>query len=164
VVVHPGARLPSRRWPVERFAQVASGLAAEGWPVLITGSPAEAEVTGALAAMLGKSACDLTGKTTLGGLAALVADARLLVCNDTGLAHVASAVRTPAVIVASGSEVARWAPLNRGLHPVLHDDPPCRPCVHAVCPTGHECARAITAEQVQRAVRSQLMAEHSHAG
>jgi hypothetical protein len=52
------------------------------------------------------------------------------------------------VIVASGSDPKRWAPLDRRLHRVLAHPVPCRPCVHADCPVGHPCALGITAERV----------------
>jgi ADP-heptose:LPS heptosyltransferase len=142
-IVHPGAQLPSRRWPVERFAAVADALAARGLAVVVTGSAGEAALARALCAQAARPPIDLAGRTELGTLAALVADAALLVCNDTGLSHVAAAVGTPSVVVASGSEVARWAPLDRQRHRVLWADLPCRPCAHATCPTAHECAAAI---------------------
>lgn len=90
VLVHAGAQLPSRRWPAERFAQVAAALASDGWQVALTGSAGEAAITASIANTPGVHAIDLTGKTSLGGLAALVARARLIVCNDTGLSHVAA--------------------------------------------------------------------------
>jgi len=143
ILMHPGARLESRRWPVERFAVVADKLVQAGWQVAVTGSEEEQSLTGALIALAGVPMTDLTGRTTLGSLAALLARCRLLVCNDTGVSHVAAAVRTSSVVVASGSDVARWAPLNERLHHVLWHSVPCRPCAYQRCPTGHECAMAI---------------------
>jgi ADP-heptose:LPS heptosyltransferase len=99
---------------------------------------------------------DLAGKTTLGGLAALVARARLVVCNDTGVSHLAAALRTPTVVIASGSDTRRWSPVDRTLHRVLAHYPPCRPCSHRVCPTQHECALGVGAGDVITAVRRQL--------
>ena len=61
----------------------------------------------------------------LGGLAALAARARLVVANDTGISHIAAAVKAPSVIVATGSDARRWAPLDRQLHRVLHYDTEC---------------------------------------
>ena len=93
---------------------------------------------------------DLSGKTSLGGLAAIVARARLLVCNDTGVSHIAAAMRTPSVVIACGSDPARWAPLNRELHRVLAHDVPCRPCGHYECPVGHGCALGVSPHDVLR--------------
>jgi ADP-heptose:LPS heptosyltransferase len=157
VVIHPGARLESRRWPVERFAAVAGMLVDAGWQVAVTGSEAEQDLTASLIALAGVPVADLTGRTSLGSLAALLARCRLLVCNDTGVSHVAAAVHAPSVVVASGSDVARWAPLDRHLHRVLWHNVPCRPCAHPRCPTGHECAAAILPTLVLDAAMRKLM-------
>lgn len=154
VVVHPGSQLPSRRWPPQRFAAVADALADDGLQVVLTGTQAEREVTAAVAQAMRRPALDLTGLTALGGLAALIARARLLVANDTGVSHIAAALKVPSVIVASGSDPRRWAPLDRRRHRVLFHPTPCRPCAHAVCPIGHPCALGMGAERVIDEVRS----------
>jgi len=148
VCIHPGARLPSRRWPPWRFAQVADGLAGQGWTVVITGSPDERALTQAVRSAMRSQAVDLTGATTLGALAALLAGARLLVCNDTGVSHVAAAMATPSVVVCCGADPGRWAPLDRQRHRVLHADVPCRPCAHDVCPIDHPCATGVASASV----------------
>lgn len=153
-VVHPGAQLASRRWPPERFARVADALAADGLEIVLTGTRTEASILEAVGAAMRRPALNLAGLTTLGGLAALVARARLVVANDTGISHIAAAMKTPSVIVASGSDVRRWAPLERSLHRVLHHDTACRPCAHEVCPIGHPCALGVGAEQAIDAARS----------
>jgi len=148
--VHAGARWPSRRWPVERFAGVADALAADGLAVVLTGSAAE----GALASELGRRmrapAVNLAGRTDLGTLAALLRDARLVVCNDTGVSHLAAAVGTRSVVVASGSDVRRWAPEDAARHRVLSVDVDCRPCDFPICPIGHPCALELGEDAVAR--------------
>jgi ADP-heptose:LPS heptosyltransferase len=148
VCVHPGARLASRRWPVARFAQVADRLAERGYVLVATGSAEEAPLVAELLQHMRTSALNLAGRTSLGGLARLIARARLLVCNDTGVSHIAAAVGTPSVVVCCGADPVRWAPLDTVRHRVLHQPMDCRPCLHAVCPIGHACALAITADQV----------------
>jgi ADP-heptose:LPS heptosyltransferase len=156
VLIHPGAQLPSRRWPVARFAEVADALAADGWQIAITGTAAEAELTAGVLGLMAAPALHLAGSTTLGSLAALVARARLVVCNDTGISHIAAAMRTPSVVVASGSDTRRWAPLDRERHRVLADYPSCRPCSYRVCPYGHECALNVSTAQAITATRAML--------
>ncbi len=149
-VIHPGSQLPSRRWPAQRFAEVGDALAAEGLRVVLTGTAAEGPLTKEVQQRMRARATDLAGRTTLGSLAALVARARLVVCNDTGVSHIAAATRTPSVVVACGSDARRWAPLNRHLHRVLWHDVPCRPCAHRECPIGHDCALGVSSHQVTR--------------
>ncbi len=110
VVVHPGAASGSRRWPVERFAAVARALRKDGHRVVGTGGPSERELTAALGAE------PMT--TDLVQLAALVADAALVVCGDTGVAHLATAYGTPSVLLFGPTPPAEWGP-RTGPHTVL---------------------------------------------
>ncbi|HET9579309.1 MAG TPA: glycosyltransferase family 9 protein [Usitatibacter sp.] len=163
VCIHPGARLRSRRWPAERFGEVGAALAQDGWQIVVTGSAAEAPLTSEVMSMLPRTAIDLTGRTTLGSMAMLLQQGALLVCNDTGVSHIAAAVRAPSVIVASGSDVRRWAPLDTQRHHVLWHDIACRPCAHDACPIGHPCALSIPAGQVLAQARRMLPERLSHA-
>ncbi|KMQ80196.1 ADP-heptose--lipooligosaccharide heptosyltransferase II [Candidatus Burkholderia pumila] len=156
VLVHPGAQLPSRRWPIKRFGEVANKLSVAGWQIAVTGSAGEAPLTASVAANVGAHALDLAGRTSLGALAALVARAKLIVCNDTGLSHVAAAMRTPSVVVASGSDTRRWAPLDHSRHRVIADWPECRPCSYRECPYEHECGRNVGVPAVIIAAFGQL--------
>ena len=152
VCVHAGAQLPSRRWPLERFAAVADRIAESGRTVVLTGGPLEAPLVDRLAAVMQAPSVNLVGRTSLWTLGALVAGAERVVCNDTGVSHIAAALQVPSVVVSCGADVARWAPLDRDLHTVLWQPMPCRPCAHASCPTGHECADAVSVAAVLRAL------------
>ncbi len=156
VFFHPGARLESRRWPPQRFAAVARALADDGWQIAITGSREELALEQALADQLQRPAARLCGATSLGGLAALLQRGRLLVSNDTGVSHVAAAIGLRSVIVACGSDVRRWAPLDAERHMVLHYDTACRPCAYQRCPIGHPCALAVGVDEVLAQARKQL--------
>ena len=156
VVVHPGAQWASRRWPLDRFAQVADAVSDMGMKVILTGSAAEATLADAVRQRMRHPAVSLAGRTSLGVLAALIARVPLVIANDTGVSHVAAAVRTPSVIVASGSDTRRWAPLDRARHLVLAHDVACRPCAYRVCPFGHACALGVDVEEVLQAVGGKL--------
>lgn len=120
VVVHPGAASGSRRWPVSRFAAVAASLAAAGLPVVVTGSAAERPLALGVATEAGlPTASVLAGRTSLVELAALVAAARLVVCGDTGVAHLANAYGTPSVVLFGPVSPALWGPPRRPQHIVL---------------------------------------------
>lgn len=155
-IVHAGAQLPSRRWPLARFAAVARHLAGQGLRIVLTGGAAEAALTQALAQAVGAPCLDLAGRTSLWTLGALVDGARCVVCNDTGISHIAAARGRPSVVVSSGADVRRWAPLDAARHRVLAQDMACRPCAHAVCPYGHGCATAISVPQVLAALPAGL--------
>ncbi len=146
--IHPGARLASRRWPPERFALVGDRLARAGFAVVLTGSAEEAPLIAEVRAAMRAPAIELAGRTPLGLLAALVGEARLVVCNDTGISHVAAAQGTPSVVVSCGGDPVRWQPLDVRRHRVLWHAVPCRPCTHEHCPIGHECALGVDAEAV----------------
>lgn len=120
VVIHPGAAAPARRWPARRFAAVAEGLCRDGWRVVVTGSAAEAELASAVASGAGlPPAGVLAGRTGLLELAALVADAALVVSGDTGVAHLASAYGTPSVVLFGPTPPAWWGPPPRAQHVAL---------------------------------------------
>ena len=120
-VVHPGATSASRRWPAYRFAAVAAELSGRGWPVAVTGSAGERALTGAVTPPGGT---DLGGALDLDRLAALVADAGLVVCGDTGVAHLATAYRTPSVLLFGPTPPGWWGPsVDTELHPVLWHGP-----------------------------------------
>jgi ADP-heptose:LPS heptosyltransferase len=110
-IVHPGAKAPQRRWPVDRFAAVARTLAGAGHRVVVTGSAGERDLAVAVAERAGlPRAAALAGHTDTGGLAGLVAGARLLVSGDTGIAHLATAYATPSVVLFGSMSPARWGP------------------------------------------------------
>jgi ADP-heptose:LPS heptosyltransferase len=117
--VHPGAADPLRRWSPENFAAVADRLATEGLQIVLTGTAQERRLTAAVARRMKAPALDLAGQTDLGSLAALLSRARLLVCNDTGVSHLAAALHVPSVVVFTATDPARWAPLNGNLHRVV---------------------------------------------
>jgi ADP-heptose:LPS heptosyltransferase len=124
-IVHPGAKDPARRWPPGRFAEVALRLHQAGHDVVFTGAPAEAWLCGKIAELAGLPADRvLVGHTDVGGLAALVARARLVISGDTGIAHLATAYRTPSVVLFGPTPPVQWGPLvDLDRHRVLwHSD------------------------------------------
>jgi ADP-heptose:LPS heptosyltransferase len=114
--VHPGARFEVRRWTPQGFAAVAAGLARRGLSIVLTGSAAERDVTRAVADAMEAPAVDLAGQTSIGALAALLEGARIVVCNDTGVSHLAAAVGASSVVVFTTSDQRRWAPLDVRRH------------------------------------------------
>lgn len=156
VCVHAGSQLPSRRWPPERFAAIADALAGDGLRVVLTGSAAEASITRRVAQAMRGPSLDVAGRTSLGALGALIARARLVVCNDTSVSHIAAAVRTPSVVICCGADPRRWAPLDARLHRVLYHQVECRPCMYVECPIGHPCALGVSVAAAKQEVSRML--------
>ena len=122
VVVHPGAGYGAKRWPADRFALVAARLERAGRRVVLTGSGPEAPLAGEVARRAGLPADRvLAGRTDIAGLMDVVAGAALLVCGDTGIAHLATALGTPSVVLFGPEPPDRWGPPEGGPHVVLTD-------------------------------------------
>lgn len=119
ICIHPGARDPKRRWAPKKFAAVADGLSKLGFKIILTGSSEESEITANVAELMENSSVDLAGKTSVGVMGAVLADSRMLICNDTGVSHLAAALKIPSIVLFLASEVSRWAPLDTTFHRVI---------------------------------------------
>jgi ADP-heptose:LPS heptosyltransferase len=110
-LVHPGAASPSRRWPPERFAAVARAELAAGRRVIVTGGPAEGALAGDVADRAGLPTSAVhAGQGGVLAIGRLVAAAGRVVCGDTGIAHLATALRTPSVVLFGPTSPAQWGP------------------------------------------------------
>ncbi|MFC4017813.1 glycosyltransferase family 9 protein [Micromonospora sp. GCM10011542] len=120
-VLHPGTKIPAKRWPADRFAALARALTERGHQVLLTGSADERALAVQVADAAGLSpAAVLAGRTGLAELAALVASARLVVSGDTGAAHLATGYGTASVVLFGPVPPDRWGPPpDRPRHRVL---------------------------------------------
>jgi len=147
-LLHPGATEATRRWPVERWAAVGDALAERGLRVVVTGVPREARIAAAVTRAMRRPAFDACGATSLGGMAALLESAALIVSNDTGAAHLAVAVGAPSVTVFLAGDPRRWAGFRRDRHRVARADVGCNPCPHLTCPIDFRCAYRLPVETV----------------
>jgi ADP-heptose:LPS heptosyltransferase len=120
VCIHPGARLPALRWPAQDFARVANDLHAAGLQVVLVGSSQEVAIATAVQRSVNVPVMNLVGKLGVGAFAALLSQARLVVCNDTGIAHIAAALKIPSVALCCGNGQRRWAPLDHRRHRSVH--------------------------------------------
>lgn len=156
-VFHPSASCISKRWPIERMAEVADYLAAQHGilPVII------AEGEGVLHAQqmqneMKSAAVNLAGQLTLGMLGWLLKGARLLVSNDSGPVHLAAAVGTPVISIFGrnqpGLSPARWRPLSENSS-YLHKDVGCAVCLAHDCDIHFKCLSEISTTDVLDAVR-----------
>jgi heptosyltransferase II len=157
----PGAEYgPAKRWPVIHFAELARSLDA---PAVLLGSGKEAALCAEIAGAAGPGRCvDLAGKTSLAEAFALIAAARSVISNDSGLMHVAAAFGVPQVAIFGSSSPRHTPPLNDSARVIwLKDDPAyrppldCSPCFQRECPLGHtRCLVDIVPERVLAAANS----------
>ena len=118
VVLHPGATDPRRRWPVEKFAELARRCAAAGGRVVVVGDGGDVEVAEEVAAASGGAATSLAGTLTLGELVGLLSVAAVVVGDDSGPRHLAQAVGCPTVGIYWVGNLVNAGPLSRGDHRV----------------------------------------------
>lgn len=163
VCIHAGARNAVKRWAPERFAAVADALADQGLTVVLTGTSAEAAVTRAVADAMSHSAIDAAGPMSLGALAALMSGARFVISNDTGVSHLAAALRVPSVVVFLAADPDRWAPLDTERHRALYDPSSCVPRTARARQVGRPCADGITPDDVLCEIEHLPQPERAHA-
>jgi len=121
VCLHPGARDIAKRWPARHFARIGEALHDIGYRVVLTGSGAERNLTTAIARAMRNPSINCAAPVSVGAIAALLNHARLIVTNDTGVSHIAAALRLPSVVIFSATDPDRWAPLDGTLHRIVRD-------------------------------------------
>jgi ADP-heptose:LPS heptosyltransferase len=156
--LHTGARPPARRWPAAHFASLADELVRRyNAQILLTGAPNESETISKVIACMRTQPVNLAGKTSLGGLAALIRQLDLFISNDTGPAHLAYALDTPSITIFGPADYRRWAPLQPFRHLIVRHPVPCSPCTYWECPfIDHPCLNQITSAQVMTVAENLL--------
>ena len=154
IALSPGSQWNTKRWTLEGFISLGLKFQTLGKKVVILGAAHEMELCLALENAL-SSSINLCGQTTVFELAQLLKQARLLVCNDSGTMHVATAVETPVVSIFGPTVTSQgYAPWSEKAR-VVQVDLSCRPCGahgHKECPLKtHACMKNITSETVFKA-------------
>jgi len=156
VAIQLGAALgPSKLWPTDRLAGLATRLGGESIPVVFLGDSRAAPLMMAIEAALPSPPRSLVGRDSPALLPALLAGFAVVVAPDSGPAHVAAAVGVPVVALFGPTDPRLTRPMGEG-HAVLWQRPPCAPCFLPRCPIDHRCLEAITVEAVAVAVRERL--------
>jgi heptosyltransferase-2 len=145
----PGAEYgPAKRWPAGHFAKLAEGLAEQGCTIWLFGSPKDHDVAEKIVQSAPGLTQNLCGKTSLAQAIDLLAMADLVVCNDSGLMHVAAALDRRIVALYGSSSPGFTPPLSARADIVsLQLD--CSPCFKRECPLGHlDCLNKLLPEKV----------------
>ena len=155
-VFHPSASCPSKIWPPERFAEVADRLKRDyRFSPVIIGEGEGVVHAGQMQRAMREQAVNLAGQLSLGLLGGLLRNAALLVSNDSGPVHVASAVGTPVVSIFGrnrpGLNAARWRPISERSS-YIQKDVGCVVCPAHNCQIGFECLRELSVEEVMKEV------------
>lgn len=154
IAIGAGASYGSAKcWPPDRFAELANRLQAHtGANVILFGARAEAPVSSAIAAGMRVPPIDLTGKTAINDLPALLSQCHLFIGNDSGAMHVAAAVGLPVVAVFGSTDPFGTAPVTPRCS-ILQEKPYCSPCFLRRCPTDHRCMTRVMPDPVEAAAK-----------
>lgn len=148
VAIAFGAKREDNRWPLERFAAVGRELAGSGYQVVAVGSRDERADAQGLCETIGDKCFNLAGRTDIAVAGAILERCRLVVCNDSGIQHLASAVGTPSVAIFSFWQLrGKWYPHHPGAI-VLQKQVACHTCYRQSCPFGKECVLGTTSREV----------------
>ena len=157
MVLSPGAAFgAAKRWGDQQFAAAADTLADEyKLAVVIIGSEGERSISDSIRHFMKATPVILNGKTSLETLIGLIAESSLMLGNDSGPVHLASALGIPAVAVFGATDyivAAPYGPLGRAVHVPVE----CSPCWLRECPIDHRCMTRVSPEMVCSAAREVL--------
>lgn len=159
LLVHPGSKLPSRRWPENRMAETVARLLHRlpDLIVVVTGTEGEKPLVEDVVARLPKGARarvrDAAGLTDIAGLAGLLDRASGVLSNDTGVMHFARVRGAPLVAVLGPENHRLWGPHPQGDAPAyaIRREVPCAPCRRPACEQ-HYCLKSVSVDEVEQAV------------
>lgn len=149
LAICPGAEFgPAKRWPEEHYAELAKAKLAVGWQVWILGSPNDSLVAAKIMQLTEHQCIDFTGKTSLVEAIDLLASATVVVCNDSGLMHIAAALNKPLIALYGPTTEIFTPPLSANAQ-TLSLTLDCQPCHQRICPLKHHrCMKELKPENV----------------
>jgi heptosyltransferase-2 len=157
IAIGAGASYGSAKcWAPSRFAEVANRLQTQtDADVILFGTSTETAVSNGITADLRRAPIDLTGKTAIADLPALLSQCHLFIGNDSGAMHIAAAVGLPVIAVFGPTDPLGTAPVTPRCA-VVQEKPYCSPCFLRRCPTDHRCMTKVTPDMVEAAAKPWL--------
>ena len=160
VLLCPGSiNSRAKRWPIERYGELADRLIESGADVALIGSPGELNVSMQVYEYAQHQPIVLTGKTTVAEAAAIISIADILITNDTGPAHIGAALKTPTLAIFGPTNPLTTYPFSSNAQIIRHP-PDCAPCMLRDCPIDHRCMTAITPEEVFERASALMSRQH----
>lgn len=157
-LLHPSTAFETKQWAAENFARVAEFLDEKGLQTVAAAAKNERGVLQKLreAARVPVLTFD---DLTLPEITALASEAKVFVGNDSGIAHIAAAVKTPAVVIFGSSNIHHWRPWTDAPNEIVYEEMPCQPCAGYFCKEfgEPECIKKVSVEMVIEAVRKVLV-------
>ncbi len=152
--IHPGASGPHKMWPLDNFITFSKSLITrQNKKIVIFGNKSEQSLGKRIEDAIGENVLNLTGHTTLGQTAAVMSRCSLIVCNDSGPMHLASAVGAPVLALFFSTHFVETGPYgenNLVLHPIID----CFPCQGTAICSHKRCLDSIPVEAVLRLIDS----------
>lgn len=153
IALNTGGTWPTKRWPIEGFAELADRLNNDYGRVVFLGSKTDLTRVDEIISQMHTTPVKATGKTSLKELAALLKLCKLVISNDSGPVHVAAAVGTPTITIFGPSDDRKYRPLG-GKHQIVTTDIDCRPCGEKECPLGHhKCMKDIGVDDITNVIQ-----------
>jgi heptosyltransferase-2 len=159
ICVAPGAQFGgAKRYPSEAYRYVLQWLSEAGWQILVLGTPAERMIGDECLSKVSTPSWNSSGETTLKQALQILTACRLLLCNDSGLMHVAAGMGKHVVGIFGATDPERTAPSGTNVR-VLYNPADCSPCLKRECSVpGHPCMVNILPETVRNACIEMLSA------
>lgn len=162
IVIHPVSRWLFKCWPEKSFTELIQKLLDQGEKIILTASSDSEELAinqRILSTLQDKRVIDLSGKTTLKQLGALIHGAKMLICVDSVPLHLASALKTPVVAIFGPTSDVTWAPWKHSLSEVVAEAMTCRPCYMPGCGGSKksDCLEQLSVAKVEKAIHRLLL-------
>lgn len=148
-ILVPGARWQTKRWPPERFGELASRLPLQS---IIVGSKADSDSAELIVSLSEGKAVSLAGKTSLKELIAVMRKAKFVISNDSGPMHIAAALGIPVYAIFGPTDPQKTGPYGKG-HTIIRGEEPCAPCFKRTC-EDVKCLEGLSVDKVFEIIKA----------
>jgi len=158
ICIAPGAQFGgAKRYPAQRWAEVVTILSAQGYQILALGTPAERDIAAQSLESCSTSAYNSAGETSLNTCLQLIAASRGLLCNDSGLMHIAAGLDKAVIAVFGATDPHRTAPCGENVQLIYHPAT-CSPCLQRECSvSGQPCMQNVSPQEIAQAFLDKIL-------